>query len=106
MSKDAHIIIIDWGSMTAATIQQMMRLAGEAGAASVKAIIFLSQMSIDEELFLRRITSILGTKNVYKDEKQKSHPHQRSIFDKAKLVDEPIDSQVVFLIRLILMRLL
>lgn len=60
--KDAHVFIIDWGSMTAHTVQQMMRLSAEAGAASVKTMVFLSQMPIEDEIVLRRVPAIKGVK--------------------------------------------
>jgi adenine/guanine phosphoribosyltransferase-like PRPP-binding protein len=53
-----HVIVIDWGSTTAATVHRMIGLAAEAGAASVMALIFASQLSRSDEDGLARIRSV------------------------------------------------
>jgi hypothetical protein len=62
VAENTKIIIVDWGALTSGTIQQMMRLALEAGATAINVLVFLSQMSPDEELALTRISSF------YRDE--------------------------------------
>lgn len=104
--KNAHVFIFDWGSMTATTVQQMMRLAAEAGAISVKAVVFLSQMPIEDEMVLCRIPAIKGVKRVHvrtggKPMQQASLPFQNSVKEAGKpeiqTKEEVIPAQVVFL---------
>lgn len=57
VKSTTSIIIVDWGALTAGTIQQLIRLAIEAGANNILALAFLSQMNPDEQLTLTRIQS-------------------------------------------------
>jgi hypothetical protein len=62
LRRNAHVVIVDWGSITAITIQQMVRLAADAGALSVKVIVFLSQMLNEDEMALRGINGVFALK--------------------------------------------
>lgn len=73
VDQNTHVVIVDWGSLTANTLQQMMRLAAEAGSSSIKAVVFLSQMPIEEEMALRRIkamSSIARPSSIFKSDQK------------------------------------
>ena len=57
LEKNTTVIIIDWGALTSGTVHQLTRLAVESNAKAVLAVVFLSQMSPDEELAVTRIRS-------------------------------------------------
>jgi len=65
LDQETHVIIVDWGSLTTATAHQMIRLASEAGAASIKAIIFLSQMTSEDEMILRGQPAVKGRRRLF-----------------------------------------
>lgn len=60
VSQGTHVMVIDWGSITSTTIHQLIRLAGQANAASIGVVVFVSQMPFDEELALRQMTEVRG----------------------------------------------
>jgi hypothetical protein len=83
------VIAIDWGSLTAMTIEQLMRLAAEAGAESFRAIVFLSQMPIEDELYLRHIRKVCGLKGT-----RTNPPPGQMTFDAASL-DEKFEERII-----------
>jgi signal transduction histidine kinase len=61
--EDTAVLIVDWGSLTATTTHQLMRLAAQAAASAIWTIVFLSQMSNEEETALRQIASITSAES-------------------------------------------
>jgi hypothetical protein len=53
-------LVIDWGSLGAVTVQQMIRLAVGSGAEGVLALVLLSQMPVQEEQALTMLRSVRG----------------------------------------------
>lgn len=94
LGKNTHVIIVDWGSMTTSTVHQMMRLASEAGAASIKAILFLSQMPLEDEMVLTRQPAIKGVKSLSKPEQQATSFQKTLPFDIMDLKGEPGEYEV------------
>jgi hypothetical protein len=106
LDKNAHIVILDWGSITSVTVQQMIRLAAEAGAASVKVIVLLSQMLIEDEMALRGIKAVNALKysepgKVAASISQAKLPfninHTEAAQDNEKIEENSIPVEVVFL---------
>jgi hypothetical protein len=60
-NNPTRVIAVDWGSLTAKTIEQLMRLAADAGCKGFLAVVFVSQMSDQELSALRRIRAIAAT---------------------------------------------
>jgi len=57
------ILIVEWGAVTAKTIQEMARLALESGARSVFVLTILSQLSEEEQALLSRISTVLARRS-------------------------------------------
>ncbi len=96
--NSTHVVMIDWGSITSITIQQIMRLAAQAGAVSFYAIIFLSQIPTQEEIALRRINSIISTRYIFKNKQiDKGQNLQTNIFEQVETEDQTIPAKINFL---------
>ena len=89
----AHVIIVDWGAITATTVQQLTRLAAWSGALSVRAIVFLSQMPLEDELQLTGLRSVSGRRLVPKN----GESGDRDMATQTEYVEGPVECEVTFL---------
>lgn len=86
LPNSTDVLIVDWGSITATTVQQMLRSAARSGARSIKAIIFTSQLTTEEEDALQRIRVIRGERIV----------GERSLFQSSGAVARDVPVSVIF----------
>ena len=61
LTSASDVLLVDWGSLDAVTVTQLVRLAAGAGARRVLAIVVLSQMSAHEEQALTMIRAVDGS---------------------------------------------
>jgi len=94
--RPAHVIILDWGALTAVTVQQLMRLASISGAASVRAIVLLSQLEPGDESVLRKVKRINAVR--WAIGRNERFPEQTSFaLTRTRLPDVEIESSVSFI---------
>lgn len=55
-----NLLIIDWGALAGTTVMELIRKGADAGAERILACIFLSQISWEQEAFLRSIDVVQG----------------------------------------------
>lgn len=53
-----QVLVVDWGAVSGSTVEQMAMLAARAGCDSVLSLVFLSQMTAQEEAFTRAVRSL------------------------------------------------
>jgi hypothetical protein len=56
--KDVPVLVLDWGAVTATSVQQMIRLAAGAGASRVQALVLLSEMSQSDRDTLQMLSQL------------------------------------------------
>lgn len=66
--SSGNVVIIDWGSLTGNTIQQLLTLAVNAGYRKILVCVLFSQLPQKEEQFLKKIRQIDGFKLLKKNE--------------------------------------
>ncbi len=57
-AKGTHALVVDWGAVTLYTLNELMGIAGQLGAASVHAVVFAGQLSEHDERLARRVRAI------------------------------------------------
>lgn len=62
--KSLNILIIDWGALTGFSVMQMIRFAAETGAKRIFVCIFLSQLPLGEESFLKLIHKLIVNRKI------------------------------------------
>ena len=62
MNPSANIVVVDWGSLTGNTTQQMINLAAQEGKKNILVCILFSQLPSKEEEFLLNIKEVKGLK--------------------------------------------
>lgn len=72
-SESENVAIIDWGSLTGTTVQQMINLAANDGKQNILVCILFSQLSTSENEFLTSLTKVYGYK--------KQRKNKPSLFD-------------------------
>jgi hypothetical protein len=58
----SDVLLVDWGSIEATTVVQMVRLLAEAGADRILAVVLLSQLQVHDERGLTMLRSVEGTR--------------------------------------------
>ncbi|MGW3959263.1 hypothetical protein ACWED2_05540 [Amycolatopsis sp. NPDC005003] len=59
---ESDVVVLDWGSIEAVTITQLIRLAAEAGAGRVFGLVLLCQLQEHDERALTMIQAVQGTR--------------------------------------------
>jgi adenine/guanine phosphoribosyltransferase-like PRPP-binding protein/anti-sigma regulatory factor (Ser/Thr protein kinase) len=57
-----QVLVLDWGSVTATTLQQLVRLAAEAGAATIAGIAILGELPESDARWLKMFQHICATR--------------------------------------------
>ncbi|GAA1315501.1 hypothetical protein GCM10009634_86290 [Saccharothrix xinjiangensis] len=57
-SRPGTVIVVDWGALSSASVQQMLRVAAESGATAVLALIMLNQLDEQDAGALRAISAL------------------------------------------------
>ncbi len=52
------VVVVDWGALSAKSIHQMIRLAAEAGASAILALVLLNQLGDQESDVLRAVSAL------------------------------------------------
>jgi hypothetical protein len=55
-----HVLIVDWGAATGATLHQALGIAADSGAASVQALVMTSQLLPADETAVRKVRMLAG----------------------------------------------
>jgi orotate phosphoribosyltransferase len=56
--ESSRAVVIDWGALSGHTITRLVEVAATHGAREILALVFVSQLSEDEERFLRSISEV------------------------------------------------
>lgn len=64
VASAAHVVIVDWNCVTGRTLEQMVRLAADSGAAAISAVALISQLAPDDEAWLSEIRSVTARRPV------------------------------------------
>jgi len=62
LPPNSDVLLVDWGSIDATTVVQMVRLVAEAGAARILAVVLVSQLQVHDERGLTMLRSVEGTR--------------------------------------------
>ncbi len=63
LPQNADVLLVDWGSIDATTIVQMVRLVAEGGAGRILALVLVSQLQVHDERALTILRSVEGTRH-------------------------------------------
>src|SRR5438093_1588390 len=55
-----HVLIIDWGAATGATLHQALGIAADSGAQTVQALVLTSQLLPADEAAVRKVRVVAG----------------------------------------------
>ncbi|MCW2750585.1 MAG: hypothetical protein JWR83_1695, partial [Aeromicrobium sp.] len=80
-----HVLILDWGAVTSATINQLIRLAANGGATRISAVIVLSELHHNEADSLRILNRVRGRRNIR---------DAATLFDEFEPAEENFDIEV------------
>ncbi len=58
----AQVLVLDWGAMTATTMQQLIRLAADAGAERIVAVVAISELSVEDAMALTMVCQVSGAR--------------------------------------------
>jgi hypothetical protein len=62
--QDSDVVLVDWGSVDAITMTQLIRLTAEAGASRILALGLISQLQVHDERVLTMLRSVEGVRAI------------------------------------------
>jgi hypothetical protein len=57
------VVVVDWGALSSTSVNQMMRLAAEAGASAIMALVLLDQLGVEDSDALRAVSALRARRN-------------------------------------------